>query len=151
MNQAEVQTELAMLADRLAELLPKLRHRFAEEVPLELRTSLSGELSRVTPHQLEIVRFLSDRGEATMSDLTEAFRVSSSAATQQVERLVRLGLVERVADGDDRRFVRVRLTTIAPELVRRHREVRRQAAAAVLAPLGAERARTLVELLEEIT
>jgi DNA-binding MarR family transcriptional regulator len=143
--------ELAALADRLAELLPKLRQRFAEEVPEELRASLSGELSRITPHQLEIVRFLNDRGEVTMREITEAFRVTSSAATQQVERLLRLGLVERVTDGGDRRYVRVRPTAIAPDLVRRHQEVRRRAAEAVLTPLGPERARTLVELLEEVT
>jgi DNA-binding MarR family transcriptional regulator len=151
MKQVPGQEELDVLAGRLVELMPKLRQRFAEEVPPELRASLGSELSRVTPHQLEIVEFLSARGPVTMGEITESFRVSSSAATQQVERLVRLGLVERVPDGEDRRFVRVRLTAGAPELARRNQQLRRQVAAAVLARLSPERARTLIELLEEIT
>ncbi|MED5815119.1 MarR family transcriptional regulator [Mycolicibacterium sp. 050232] len=53
----------------------------------------------------------SDNGSARMSDLANAFMMTSSRATEQVRRLKSQGLVHRTPDPNDRRGV---LATITP-------------------------------------
>jgi DNA-binding MarR family transcriptional regulator len=60
-------------------------------------------------------------GRLTMRDLGRAVVISKSGLTGLVDRMQRSGLVERIADPDDRRVVRVALTAAGADAYRRAR------------------------------
>ena len=60
--------------------------------------------------QVDALDLLVQQGECRMSELADALRVDASTATRTVGRLVKAGLVERVADRNDARAVRVQVT-----------------------------------------
>ena len=55
--------------------------------------------------------------EATMKDISELLQVSQSTVTQAADKLVRRGLIERVADPLDRRVVRLKMTGKGQEIL----------------------------------
>jgi DNA-binding MarR family transcriptional regulator len=60
-------------------------------------------------------------GQADISDISEQMGITNAAASQLVERMVRLGVLDRMADPIDRRIKRLALTpqghTLAEKLV----------------------------------
>jgi len=65
-------------------------------------------------------------GEADISDIGEQLGVSNAAASQLVERLVRMGLLERREDHFDRRIKRLTLTPAGHELAEELVDTRRR-------------------------
>src|SRR6056297_832667 len=61
--------------------------------------------------QEQVVQALAAEGQMTMGDLAGILRVRPPTASKTVSRLAALGLVERRAEPDDARVVRVGLTT----------------------------------------
>lgn len=95
----------------------------------------------VTSPQLRVLVMIATRGPQTLGGVAAELGVHASNATRTCEKLVRLGLVERTEDPDDRRFVRVGLTAEGSSLVQRVIGHRRSALADVLAVMEpAERA-----------
>jgi DNA-binding MarR family transcriptional regulator len=86
----------------------------------------------------------------TMSALAEALGMTPSSASQLVERLARLGLVERLREEDDRRVVRVVVTTGARRKFDAMVRVRLRALGQLTAALSDTELRTLVELLQKL-
>ena len=62
-------------------------------------------------------------GQLRMSELAAAMHVTSSTATGQADRLVELGLLERLTDPGDRRQVVVQTTPAAAERLEHLREL----------------------------
>ena len=63
-----------------------------------------------TRAQLGVMFLLSHRGLQSIKQVAEKFQISSSAATQLVDNLVREGLLTRKEDKNDRRKISVGLT-----------------------------------------
>ena len=66
----------------------------------------------LSPHEFRALRVV-DResdGRPRLGDVAKALRIAPRSATEVVDRLQKRDLVERVADGVDRRAVCVRLT-----------------------------------------
>ena len=93
----------------MAELKPALDRKMRVRLPDDLR----ADLQSVTIHQLEALSLL-DRGGLRMSELARELDISEPASTALADRLVRGGLVERHADADDRRIVRLELSATWP-------------------------------------
>jgi DNA-binding MarR family transcriptional regulator len=74
--------------------------------------------------QISILMRLVHRGSTSVSDIGEQSGVTSAAASQAVDRLVGLGLIERTEDPDDRRAKRLALTQKGRTLIERGVEVR---------------------------
>ena len=72
-----------------------------------------GELSL---SQMQLVRMIRDREEATITELAELLHVSPPSASVMVDRLVEKGIVTREQSRKDRRKVLVR---ISPEAIKR--------------------------------
>jgi DNA-binding MarR family transcriptional regulator len=87
----------------------------------------------VTSPQLRVLVMVANRGPQTLGGVAAELGVHASNATRTCEKLVRLGLVERTEDPNDRRFVRVALTPEGRALVERVIGHRRSALAEVLA------------------
>ena len=88
----------------------RARARFGRDDGIEL-----------TPSQLHLLDSLGDGGASTVGRLAEAAGVSAPTATRMLDGLERRGVVQRSADGADRRCVNVLLTDTGRDLVRRKR------------------------------
>ena len=135
---------LLVQAAKLESLLPKLMRRLFTLDP-------SHPANELPLAQLRVCTILQS-GPRTVSAIGEELRISVSAATQIADRLERSGLVERVAEPDDRRMKKVQLTAHGAEVMRSRRETRVQGAAAALEQLApsdrAEVLRALQVLLD---
>ncbi len=71
----------------------------------------SHEEKAATMLQFSALNFLKDQSIIAVGELAQFLRLSKSSATQLIERLVTMGLVKRSADKEDRRVIRVTLTS----------------------------------------
>lgn len=85
----------------------------------EFLLNLSKDLSRgnVSFAQFYLLSYLSTSRELTMTDIARKMGHSTAAATGLVDRLEKLGYVERMHAADDRRKVMVRITAKGLDLV----------------------------------
>lgn len=100
----------------------------------EFLLNLSRELNRdnISFAQFFLLGYLATSGDMTMTDIARKMGHSTAAATGLVDRLEKLGLMERTHAIDDRRKVMVRITTKGIELVNRLRgELQQQIAEAM--------------------
>jgi DNA-binding MarR family transcriptional regulator len=87
-------------------------------------------------------------GPRPMSEISRELRVSHSAMTQIADRLERAELVERVAEGSDRRVRRLQLTPRGREIMERREETRIGRIAAALDELSAKKRKDVSAALE---
>jgi DNA-binding MarR family transcriptional regulator len=73
---------------------------------------------------LEVLTYLHKRGPQTLTELSEADRVSPASMSQTVNRLTSAGYAVRTRDPDDRRKVRFSVTAKGDELARATRDRR---------------------------
>jgi len=121
-----------------------LRHVFGPRTrprhkPAELELTLG---------QLECLHAISHLDAPSMSDLSLELGLPPSSVTGIVDRLVAAGKVQRDSDPDDRRVVRVSLTAQGQRDRDRHRRLRRERLAALLAALEDEQLRELDAALQ---
>lgn len=85
--------------------------------------NLASELNRgnISFPQFFLMAYLSSEDYLTMSDIAKKMGHSTAAATGLVDRLEKLGYVERVHAAEDRRKIMVRITTKGTEMVARMR------------------------------
>jgi DNA-binding MarR family transcriptional regulator len=139
--------------------------QFSQEDVIEQTIRLYGRtLALVDPSRLEAwvglgltmtqlgVLFLL-RQEAGMPAglLAERLRVTPSTLTRMVDRLVRLNLVRRQEDSDDRRLVRHYLTPEGAQSVEEMARTARAYLTEILKQLPREKLERLVEALEDLS
>jgi DNA-binding MarR family transcriptional regulator len=90
----------------------------------EFLLNLSRELNRdnISFAQFFLLGYLATSKEMTMTDIARKMGHSTAAATGLVDRLEKLGYMERTHAVDDRRKVLVRITSRGIELVSRLRD-----------------------------
>jgi len=76
--------------------------------------------------QINILMRLLHGGNTGVSEIGDQLGVTNAAASQAVDRLVQLGLIERTEDPDDRRAKRLALTPKGRTLIEKGIEVRSQ-------------------------
>lgn len=103
--------------DETAELAGRLRLAVTR-LARQLRQTSDSDLS---PTQSAVLATLANHGPVTLGELAELERVASPTITKVTGILQERGLVEKVPDPTDRRFVRVDLTTEGHALVERSR------------------------------
>lgn len=84
------------------------------------------------------------------SELSGLLRISSPSVTQMVNVLEARGLLERSVDPDDRRAVRIRLTEAGNRLTELADKAMLEDMKGLIAYLGEDRSRLLLELLEDV-
>ena len=107
--------------------------------------NLSSELNKgnVSFPQFFLLTYLSSEEYLTMSDIAKKMGHSTAAATGLVDRLEKLGYVERVHAAEDRRKIMVRITTKGVELVSRMRAEIATDLAGILAGMDEDQAETV--------
>lgn len=143
MSAMPVPDETAELAGRLRLVVTRLAR--------QLRQTADSDLS---PTQGAVLATVSASGPLTLGELAELERVSSPTITKVIGLLHDKGLVEKVTDSDDRRFVRVTLTAEGEALLERTR-ARKTAWLARqlldLSPAELEQLAATTDLLEQLT
>lgn len=114
----------------MIELLPQMIRGFAQ------RESNYLSRGKITLPQLWVLEYLSRRESCPMNELARFFCISRPAATGLVDRLLSQNLVGRGGDPQDRRVVRVHLTSKGKR---------------ILADIWNQKRRMLVEVFGEIS
>lgn len=107
--------------------------------------NLANELNRgnISFPQFFLLTYLSSEDYLTMSDIAKKMGHSTAAATGLVDRLEKLGYVERVHAAEDRRKIMVRITHKGTELVSLMRKEIASSLADVMADMDEEENETM--------
>ena len=107
--------------------------------------NLSSELNRgnISFPQFFLMAYLSSEEYLTMSDIAKKMGHSTAAATGLVDRLEKLGYVERVHAAEDRRKIMVRITNKGVSLVSKMRSEIATDLADILASMDEDQAETV--------
>ena len=111
---------LLEFADKMNEIMPIVVKEFARRQINELYKG------KITLPQFLILELLHREGESKMKDLAYFMKVSTAAMTGIVDRLVKYGYVLRAYDTQDRRIIRIKLTSKGAVLVKKVNQQRRQ-------------------------
>lgn len=76
------------------------------------RNTPGGKFPRheFTPAQLQTLILIGHSGSVSVKDIAKTMGITSSAATQAVQLLIKRGIVRKTANPDDRRGVRIAFT-----------------------------------------
>ena len=115
--------------------------------------NLSNELNRgnISFPQFFLLAYLSSEDYLTMSDIAKKMGHSTAAATGLVDRLEKLGYVERVHAAEDRRKIMVRITHKGTELVAHMRKEIAANLADMMSEMDEEVAETLYHARRAVT
>ena len=107
--------------------------------------NLSTELNKgsISFPQFFLLTYLSSEEYLTMSDIAKKMGHSTAASTGLVDRLEKLGYVERVHAAEDRRKIMVRITSKGVDLVSRLRAEIATDLAGILAGMDEDQAETV--------
>jgi DNA-binding MarR family transcriptional regulator len=100
--------------------------------------------------QIHALLFILEQPGMTMKELSELLRVSSPSTTSLVDRLVKVKLVLRLQDENNRRFVRLKLTTKGVHLLKEKMDERREIFADILSVLSSKDQEVLFVILKKI-
>ena len=135
------------LLARFLELQPRMPRWLTRVIPADVH----AEMGAITVQQMHALHTIARSGAVTMGELADCLDAASlSSATQMSDRLVKLGLVERMSDPDDRRLVRVALSLRGRDLLARREAAWREGVGQALQGLSDEDCATLVQLLERV-
>ncbi len=107
--------EVEQNADRLADFIMFAQRSFLLDLSKELN---KGNISYA---QFFLLGYLANEDYLTMTDISKKMGHSTAAATGLVDRLEKLGYVQRLHAADDRRKVMVQITRKGIEMVSRLR------------------------------
>ncbi|MFN2609134.1 MAG: MarR family winged helix-turn-helix transcriptional regulator [Acidimicrobiales bacterium] len=119
----------------------------ASRVLVAVAAESLADLDDITLAQYRALVILASRGAQNLSSLAEALAVNPSTATRAVDRLVSRDLVIRETAEDDRREVRLAVTTSGAEIVRTVTRRRRLALARIVRRLDPGCRASLVDSL----
>lgn len=132
------------------ELIGRLRLAVARLARLLRQQDQSG----LTPTATAMLATIARRGPLTLGELATAEQVAPPTITKVVARLESAGLIERLADADDRRICRVVVSPEGSRQLDRNRSRRTAWLAeqfAALGPEDQERLADAVAVLEQLT
>jgi DNA-binding MarR family transcriptional regulator len=104
---------LSEFAREMSEVMPVIMKEFGRRLVNELYKG------KITLPQFLLLEFLHREGESKMTSLAHFMNVTTAAMTGIVERLVRAGYVIRTYEAQDRRIIKVKLTSRGIDLVRK--------------------------------
>src|SRR5258706_7622261 len=106
-----------------------------------------SDLANLSMVQLQTLFFLKKNKMLPMRQIAEYVQIELPSATNLIDTLVKLDLVERNTDNQDKRVVNVTLTEKAEIFLEKIKKERKETIGNVLMPLGDEDKRQLLEIL----
>ena len=105
---------------------------------------------KVTLSQYTLLAVLNEKGESTMSELSESLGLTMGAGTSMVDRLIDAGYVTRRRSARDRRVVKVQLTDTGREKLQSLVEDGASIMTVALSDVSAEERKTFIKVLYEL-
>ncbi len=136
--------------DAVAFRLVRHSHIFAAAVREVLETSLLREVTSLplTLAQFHVLKLMANNGEHEVGQVADFLGVSAPAATKNIDKLERFGLVTRSPSPSDRRATLLSISAKTRRLVRRYEEMKRARLAPVLTEFTPAEVERLSGLLE---
>lgn len=138
------QISLQEFADRVGEVM----HVVVRE-SLKYQTTEFHKLNITLP-QFVVLNFLNRYDESNMTDLAHLMNVTTAAMTGIADRLVRDGYVVRINDPNDRRIIKIRLTTKGARIVKNIIEKRKQMTIKLFGMVSPRERQDYLKILEHI-
>lgn len=135
---------LSDFADRLNQIMPLVMRKLSRYHENELYKG------KITFQQFLVLELLYQEKELTMSQIAQAMNVSTPAISGIVDRLVRERYVERVYSREDRRVIKVRLTSKGNDLVKRINDQKRRLAIKIFEKISEEDRKSYLRILTQI-
>lgn len=104
----------------------------------------------LTPPQLVTLKIISCTDNCIMSDLSKNLGVTMGNMTSMVDRLIKGGYVAREHDSDDRRVVKVKLTSKGKEITAKANKRKKSILQKVLNKLSKKDIETMLDLFDKI-
>jgi DNA-binding MarR family transcriptional regulator len=105
----------------------------------------------ITMPQVNVLMRLYYRGDTTILSVRQELYGSRAAATQLIDKLVQMGLVERSEAPQDRRIKRIRLTALGHDTVEQGIAARRQWITQLAQALPPQDRQTYAEMLAHLS
>ena len=134
----------AEFADKVSETMAVISREFVKQQATEFYKL------KVTVPQLAILELLYKSGELNMSDMARYMNVTTAAMTGIVDRLVRDGYVTRSHDTDDRRVIKIKLTSKGSSAVKSIMEQKRRLMTRVFGTLSHAQREDYLKILTHI-
>jgi DNA-binding MarR family transcriptional regulator len=115
-----------------------------------MKIDFEGANRGITHFDFAIMSMLDELGALPVSNIGERLLIPKPQMTHLLDRLMRLGVVERLPDTRDRRIIRVSLTRKGRSVLKEYREVIRNSLRKNLACLEAEELEQLSALLARL-
>jgi DNA-binding MarR family transcriptional regulator len=128
-------------------------HIFASAVREVLEAKMIREASPqpLTLAQLHILKLMTTNDQHRVTELADLLGVSPPAATKNIDKLERLGLVARAPSPDDRRATLLSVSARGRRLVDRYEHIKRERLLPVLGEFRPEELDQLASLLERFS
>lgn len=133
---------LESVRDLLLDTLPK----FVKKMFILVTPHLTDLQAKITFGQIHVLHELGQRDLVSMSELANIFKVSLPSMTETIDKLVKLNLVERVADQNDRRLVLIRLSSEGNKTWQNIRAARENAVKQLTEKLSSEDIETVMKM-----
>lgn len=111
---------------------------------------VKSDLIHLSSLQVQTIIFLAANPKSTMSEIAKHFSIELPSATSLVNKLHKMGLIERQQEKDDRRKICIVLTEKGVELLKEAKRIRQQNIEKVLSYLSQEEKQELEKMLEKI-
>lgn len=110
-----------------------------------------SQFAHLSMVQLQTLVFLKKNPKSSMRSVADFLRVELPSATNLIEKLVKLQLVERRLDAQDKRWVRLSLTQKGMSLLVKAKKERQKNMEKLLSHLTDKEKETLLFLFEKLT
>jgi DNA-binding MarR family transcriptional regulator len=135
---------LAQFADQLNSIMPEIikgfgRNHFGDMVKTE-----------ISMPQILIMENLVKNTAIKMSDIARMLSITTAAATGIVDRMVKKGYLRRNFEVDDRRVIKVELTTKGRELIKKISDEKRKMFIKVFSQISLEDRENYLRILNKV-
>ncbi len=139
-------TNFERQAEELHGYIDTLMHRYL--FILHAASEVAADLSK---QQLKVIQMLGRSGTSIMREVAERLLLSASTMTGIIDKLVEHKFVIRELSADDRRIVRVSLTTKGQRVYKQELVKQIELSRSILEPLTEAERKTLLALFNKVT
>ena len=107
----------------------------------------AGEIHMGQVHAMIVIQ---ERPGITMKELADALHITSPSATSFIDRLVKLGYIDREHDAENRRLVRLNISLEGQKILREKMTERRKIFAEILGQLNTVDQESLLRILGKL-
>lgn len=136
--------DISQFADKVMELMPVIAKEYVKHQVDEF------EKLKITMPQFFVLELVNRQGEAKMSDLAKFVNVTTAAMTGIVQRLFKNGYVLRVDEPEDRRIIKIKLTSKGAKMVKEMMQKRKEITIKMFGSISQEEREEYLKILMHV-